>query len=74
MYAVASNRLASVAVACLAAAALLVPMAGVASGQGIEDFYEARGGRPLWFRGGEPSAAIASRSATSKSSRAMSRP
>jgi L,D-transpeptidase YcbB len=51
------------AVAALAAAPLSFPAAAeartaqVSSGQGIDDFYDSRHGRPLWLQAGQPSIA-----------------
>lgn len=51
------------AVASLAAAPILSPAPAQAAavsaerGQGIDDFYAARGERPLWFQAGRPTAA-----------------
>ena len=59
-------KVSGVATALLAAAAplALAPPADAATvaapraaGQGINDFYAARAGRPLWFENGQPSPA-----------------
>jgi len=52
------------AVAALAAAPVSFPASAEAaatsipSGQGVDDFYQIRGGRPLWFKAGQPTAAV----------------
>jgi len=52
------------AVAALAAAPISFPAeaqarpAAIARDQGVDDFYEARGGQPLWFRPGQNTAAL----------------